>query len=306
MQDQTTLRFTPFPLRGLVLPCLLAGAFLTGGCATFSGTVGPSLRDELDAVITSPPLDQVSWGIRIVDPERGQVLYSQNGHRKFIPASNMKILATSAALSLLGPEYRYQTELWGVGRVEPESGTFDGDLVLRATGDPTLSERFYPSAQAPLDSLAQGLWAAGIRSVTGSLVVDVSAWDSTSVPGTWMVGDLPGTSGATGGAFAIAEGLMTIEVIGGETEGAPAQARWWPENDPDFITVAYLTVHPDSSTRGRRTSYLPESRRLRVEGRVRAGEVDTLRTSQREPVRVASAALLRALERRGIEVRGGL
>ena len=290
-----------------VLPSLfLLSAALSGGCATLPSGSGGTLQEEIDEILSAPPLDQVNWGIRIVDPERGQILYSRHAHLKFIPASNLKILSAATALSLLGPEYRYQTDLYGVGSFREGGRVLDGDLLLAATGDPTLSDRFYPSAEAPLDSLAEGLWAAGIRTVTGSLVVDASTWDSTSVPPTWEVGDLPTASASTGGAFSIAEGALTLEVTAADREGSPARARWWPHLDDEFITVSFATVHPDSSTRGRFISYLPESRRLQIEGKVRVGEVDTLRLSQRDPVRIASAALFQALVRRGIQVEGGV
>ena len=278
---------------------------LSGGCATFRAGGGGVLQEEIDQIVSTPPLDQVNWGIRIVDPERGQILYSRHAHLKFIPASNMKLLSTATALSLLGPDYRYQTEFFGVGSFEEGGRVLDGDLLLRAGGDPTLSQRFYPSAEAPLDSLAEGLWAAGVQTVTGSLVVDVSTWDSTSVPGSWMVQNLSGTSGATGGAFSIAEGVLTVEITAGEEEGSPAHARWWPYLGDESISVEFVTVHPDSSTRGRSIEYLPESRRLELGGKIRVGEVDTIRVSQRDPVRLASAALVRALARRGIEIQGG-
>jgi len=267
---------------------------------------GGVLQDQILQVIGEPPLDQVNWGIRVVDPDRGQILYSRHANLKFVPASNMKLLATSTALSLLGPDHRFRTDLFGVGVFQQAQGVLDGDLLLRASGDPTFSERFYPSSQAPLDSLAEALWASGIRKVTGALVMDVSAWDSTSIPGTWEVDDLPTTSAASGGAFAIGEGVFGIEVVAGTEEGTPARARWWPAVDDEYLSVAFVTAHPDSSTRGRAVEYLPESRRLRVSGMARAGTVDTVWVSQRDPVRLASRALLAALQRRGIQVDGGL
>jgi D-alanyl-D-alanine carboxypeptidase/D-alanyl-D-alanine-endopeptidase (penicillin-binding protein 4) len=280
---------------------------LPGGCATFPSGRGGVLQDEIDEIITAPPLDQVTWGIRVVDPERGQILYSQHGHRKFIPASNMKVLSTASALSLLGPDYRYHTDLFAVGTLDAGGQVLHGDLVLEPSGDPTLSERFYPTSEAPLDSLAEGLWAAGVRTVTGSLVVDASAWDSTTLRGTWMVGDLSAAYAATGGVFSIAEGVLSVEVSAGPEEGAPASARWWPFLDDPFISVGYVTTRNDSTSRPSRTThYLPESQRLRLEGEVTIGQVDTLLISQREPVRLASRALLHALEKRGIEVQGGL
>ena len=294
------------PRRSLALALLHSALAFAAGCATLPGAGPPALRDRIESIILVPPLDQVHWGIQIVDPDRGEILYSRNAHRKFVPASNMKLLSTAAALALLGPEYRYETELWGVGPLRQTDGFLQGDLVLRATGDPTFSERFYPSAEAPLDSLAQSLWAAGIRGVTGSLVVDVSAWDSTTVPGTWMVANLPGTSPATGGAFSIAGGELTVEVLAADQPGDPAQVRWWPGTGEGFFHAAFVTVPRDSTARARRTDYFPEARILRMEGRIPVGASDTVRVAQRDPVSVASVALLQALERRGIQVQGGL
>jgi D-alanyl-D-alanine carboxypeptidase/D-alanyl-D-alanine-endopeptidase (penicillin-binding protein 4) len=264
------------------------------------------LEDTIEEILGDPPLNQVNWGIRIVDPDRGKILYSRNAHLKFVPASNMKVLSTATALSLLGPDFRYETNLYGVGPMAEDPGILDGDLLLRATGDPTFSERFYPSSEAPLDSLAQRLWDAGLRSVTGSLVVDVSVWDSTTVPGSWMVQNLAGTSGATGGALSIAEGVLTIEVTAGDEEGSPAQARWWPYLNDEHISVQLSTVESDTVPRRGRVEYLPESRRLRIQSALEIGQVDTIRIGQRDPVRLASAAMLRALERRGIRVGSGL
>lgn len=280
-------------------------AWVSTGCATLPGGGGPSLETQIDAIIDAPPLHQVHWGILVVEADGGKVLYQRNPHRKFVPASNMKILSTAAALSLLGPDFRYETSLWAAGEVDRETSTLEGDLVLIPSGDPTLSRRFYPTASAPLNSLAAQVRNAGVRTVTGSLVIDASTWDSTSVRGDWMVGDLPWRSAATGGVFAIGEGEIVLEVRAASEEGLPAQVRWWPPTEPDFLAASFLTSHPDSSVR-RQAHYRPESRRLRVEGHVPAGSIDTLSVAQRNPVELASVALLRALERQGIEVRGGL
>jgi D-alanyl-D-alanine carboxypeptidase/D-alanyl-D-alanine-endopeptidase (penicillin-binding protein 4) len=284
---------------------LLLAVVGLGGCATFSGQGGPALEDEIRAIIGEPPLDQVHWGILIVDPDQGRTLFSLEAHKKFVPASNMKVLSTATALSLLGPDFRFETEIWGVGDLNGSTGELKGDLVVRPVGDPTLSERFYPSATAALDSLVQGIWEAGVRSVDGSLVVDLSAWDSTTVPGSWMVGNLTSRSGATGSALAVGEGEMVLEVTAGATVGAPATVRWWPETPQGFFSAAFTTAPPDSSLR-REVEYRPESHHLRVEGQIPLGAVDTLSLSQREPARIASSALLRALESRNIQVGGPL
>src|SRR6266542_1635510 len=51
------------------------------------------------------------WGIQIVDLEDARVIYEQNSHRFFVPASNTKLFTTALALVRLGSDYRYVTSV---------------------------------------------------------------------------------------------------------------------------------------------------------------------------------------------------
>lgn len=282
------------------LVLLLASA----SCAPATVASPPSLSSAVDGVMAEPPLDQVHWGVLALDAGSGTVLYRQGAERKFIPASNMKLPVTVAALHHLGPGYRFETALLAAGPFDAATGVLKGDLVLPATGDPTLSARFWESDVAPLRALADSLRAAGLREVTGSLVVDASSWDSSTVVGSWMVGDLPRSYAATGGAFALAEGVTTV-VVTATAPGEPARVSWEPRGEEGFVLGRVETVGADVEASRIRTGYLPESRRLVLDGEIEAGAVDTLRLATRDPVRQAAAALTRALAEGGVEVKGG-
>ena len=277
-------------------------SMIHAGCATLGMGGGGIDRGRIDAVLDAPPVDQVHFGVLAVDAETGKTLYARDAHRKFVPASNQKILVTSAALSLLGADYRYETALWTNGALE--DGVLHGDLVLVGTGDPTLSQPFWPSGEAALTALADSLRAAGVRRVAGSLVVDASRWDSTAVGPTWELEDLGYAYGATGGAFALDRGEVEVVVHGGYGAEDPVTATWSPLGDRDFLVARLVTAPPDSSTRVRPT-HLPESHKLILDGRVAAASTDTLRFALREPVRQATAALARILAQRGIDVGAG-
>ncbi|UCC25054.1 MAG: D-alanyl-D-alanine carboxypeptidase, partial [Gemmatimonadales bacterium] len=126
----------PARLRAL---CSVPIFLLLAACATSpfqAPWAPPALEEAISASIDSPPLDQVSWGILAVDGSTGEVLYARNEARKFIPASNAKILVTAAALLEMGPDYRFETAVWPTGEVGPE-GLLGGDLVIPGDGDPT-------------------------------------------------------------------------------------------------------------------------------------------------------------------------
>ena len=276
--------------------------FLTAGCASL-GISGTGVdRGAVQGVLDAPPFDQMHVGVLAVDAESGRTLMSHNARRKFIPASNQKVLVTATALSLLGPDYRFSTDVFAVGA---RNGTeLDGDLVVVASGDPSISPRYWTSAEDALRTMADGIRTGGVERVTGSLVVDVSAWDSTSVGPTWEVEDLRYRYGSTGGAFAINEGEIQIVLRAGPVVGSPATMEWRPVGTDDFVRSHVRTVAADSSTRVR-PDYLPESRQLVLEGRVPLGTVDTLTFAMRDPVRQATAALARALSEAGVSVEGG-
>ena len=283
-----------------LLPALILGA---SGCAGSGGGGASVDRQAIHAVLETSPMDQLHFGIHAVDARTGRVVYSQNAKRKFIPASNQKILTTSTALSRLGPDYRYRTEVRTRGAVR--DGTVHGDLEVMATGDPSLSDRYWDSGEQALSAMADSIRAHGVHTVTGSLVVDVARWDSTSVGPTWEVEDLRYGYGSTGGAFALDEGEVQVVVSAGPDVDTPATVSWSPFGTSDFVRSRLVTAPADSTTRVR-PHYLPESRFLRLDGQVPLGAVDTLSFAMRDPVRQAAAALHRTITSAGIHTEQGL
>ena len=74
----------------------------------------------------------------VVSARTGEVLYRRNENRRFMPASNVKLFTTAAALELLDPERRFETRAALRGR-EGERGSWHGDLHLIGGGDPSLT-----------------------------------------------------------------------------------------------------------------------------------------------------------------------
>lgn len=144
-----------------LLALLLVPAAQAGG-----GSVLPhELAEALVARHVSPALT----GATVLDLETGRVVFAQNAHRALRPASNQKLATTYAALTALGPSFRIETDVLGDGI---QSGTtWQGDVVLKGYGDPTLSA-------ADLRSLAQQVAADGIVHVSGRVVGDDSWFDA--------------------------------------------------------------------------------------------------------------------------------
>jgi D-alanyl-D-alanine carboxypeptidase/D-alanyl-D-alanine-endopeptidase (penicillin-binding protein 4) len=261
------------------------------------------LDRSVRAVIDRPPYSQMWWGVLVRDMHDGRTIYERNSTKKFVPASNMKVLSSAAALMELGPDFRYETTVWGTGSVS-RNGTLDGSLVLVGSGDPTWSDRFHPSWRSPLDEVARQLRERGVRRVTGRLVIDASVWDSSSVGGTWQYDDLPWGWAATGGAFVVADGDLRLRVQGTSPAGREATVTIDPALPPARFDARVMTTVTDSIRIY--PGYRYETGQIVVEGEIPPGRGYSTRLAMRDPVRISGELLLAALRDAGIRIEGGL
>ena len=81
------------------------------------------------------------------------------------PASVMKLITTYASLGILGPNYRWPTEVYTTGSIS--GGTLRGDLILKGYGSPDLKPN-------DLQKILQAIRGKGIRNIEGNLVFDNS------------------------------------------------------------------------------------------------------------------------------------
>ena len=299
------------------LPTLALIAALASGCATATGTVGApgvspvvtraSLRATIDSMMALPHFDNAHWGILIVDPERGDTLYSRNAGKLFMPASNMKIVTGSVALASLGPDYRYRTHFATSGTLH--DGMIDGDLLVIGRGDPSLSDRMREDAMTPMREIADSLASRGIRRITG----DVLAWGDAFADEIWGYGwswddfDAPYSAGVDELIFN--EGFWRVRVYGGSRPGDEVTVRT-PAASLPLVEVRAVTIDsvaaPGDSVRPRTRVRLVRENdgSLVVTGRVLVGDSASATIAHRDPAGVYLAALKTALRERGIEVTG--
>jgi D-alanyl-D-alanine carboxypeptidase/D-alanyl-D-alanine-endopeptidase (penicillin-binding protein 4) len=135
-----------------------------------------SLQSALEHALRVPHVSLASTGAVVVDLTTGETVYSRNATLSLLPASNEKLAVTYAALTALGPGFRIETDVLGEG--VQVGTTWQGDLVLKGYGDPTLSS-------ADLAVLAGQVRAAGITRVTGGVLGDESWFDARRTAPGW-------------------------------------------------------------------------------------------------------------------------
>jgi D-alanyl-D-alanine carboxypeptidase/D-alanyl-D-alanine-endopeptidase (penicillin-binding protein 4) len=135
---------------------LSALIFLGTANAQLPGTVQQGLRDA------RVPQASVSIVVQEVGARRPALALNAGVSRN--PASVMKLVTTYAALELLGPAYRWKTEVYQDG----------DDLIFKGHGDPKLNyESFW--------MLLRNLRGRGLREIRGDIVLDRSHFAPVSL-----------------------------------------------------------------------------------------------------------------------------
>lgn len=148
----------------------------------------------------------------VADATTGETLYDRGAGRSAIPASTTKLFTAAAALHVLGPETTFETKVVAGGTVT--GGVLDGDLVVVGGGDPTLTNDPTPSgypAPATLAGLARQVRKAGVRRVTGDLVVDTSLFGGPGLAPGWKQTYVTEGSVAPIRAFMVDGGRVRID-----------------------------------------------------------------------------------------------
>jgi D-alanyl-D-alanine carboxypeptidase/D-alanyl-D-alanine-endopeptidase (penicillin-binding protein 4) len=126
----------------------------------------PTLRSKLrnEAALLGPAV-----GIYVRDLDSGRTLFERKPDLRLMPASNTKLMTTSAALLRLGPDATLRTSV--LATAAPVDGVIRGDVVLVGGGDPYLTP-------AQIQSLADQITALGIRSIHGRVLADSGMFDN--------------------------------------------------------------------------------------------------------------------------------
>ena len=288
-----------------------AGIVLATAAALVGGTVptasaspaDPGLRTKIRSVLSDPRVTRAHSGAIVLDATDGRQLFARYAGRAAIPASNTKIVTAVTALHVLGPGYRFKTDL--IRRARVSGGTLHGNLYLKGYGDPTLRE-------SDLQALAQQVRAAGIRTVSGDLAVDASFFDGTHYNPTWDKSYADDYYAAPVFGLTLAPdadynaGTVQINYAPGSAAGKPARITFTPAAAASYVKI------DNNATTGKRGAAMSFSAArkygtptIKLSGKVPRGRATghTLITVGR-PDLYAAAVFRSELATAGVTVRG--
>ncbi len=312
------------PARGNALrPLVFFGIALAAGASPAAHAQQPprvsapaALSHRVDELLTTPGYEHGHWGVLVVDGKSGQTLYERNVDELFAPASVTKLFSTAAALVELGPNYRFGTPLLRRGEVD-QSGTLHGDLILLAQGDLCMGGRTGPDGKlvfmdddhtyaggnltsqtvptdplAGLDHLVREVHAAGIREITGEVIVDDRYFAPAATTGSGPRRVSP---------IMINDNVLDVLASPGDKVGEPASITIQPATQ--FATVDAAVTTAPAGERPVLVTNPVGPRRFAVRGKLPIGHARVVKIYEvDDPAAFARCLLIEALRRRGVRV----
>ncbi|MEW5711078.1 D-alanyl-D-alanine carboxypeptidase/D-alanyl-D-alanine-endopeptidase [Pseudomonas sp. SB113] len=277
--------------RWLHLLCL---SVLLGGCAS---VLQPSTSSTLDHLLADPALNGATVSVMVRDARSGSTLYQHNPRARLIPASNLKLLTTAAAMDVLGPQYRFSTQLLSNGTQQGER--LAGNLYLRGLGDPTTQFADY-------QALAAQLASQGVRQVQGDLVFDDTWFDAERLGVDWAQDDESTYYGAQISALTVSPntdfdaGTLLVTAKAPVALGQPVSVVVSPSTD--YVQLSNRAVSGPGNSYGITRQH--GTNLLQLTGALAPGKQSRQWVSVWEPTQLVANLFEQALAQQGIQVLG--
>jgi len=192
------------------------------------------LREDIESILDNSDLANAVCGIFVRSCKTGETIFKTNESKNLIPASLTKLFTTSAALNILNPDFRYSTKLYLDG-TKSKKGVFTGNIIIRASGDPTMSEKFGTDVESLFKSWVDVLDSLDIKEINGNIICDDRYLDGQFYAPGWSVDDLIYPFAAPVDAIAVFDNQIKITLSSGDSAGMPVTISIEPHNN--FIEI---------------------------------------------------------------------
>jgi D-alanyl-D-alanine carboxypeptidase/D-alanyl-D-alanine-endopeptidase (penicillin-binding protein 4) len=219
--------------------CCTTGSFAQP--QSTGNTTGTTAGQAAQTLAADETFRQSYVGIKVMTGA-GDVLAAVNDEKTLVPASNMKLISTGAALFALGPEYRFSTEIAHDGHIS--EGTLHGNLYIVGGGDPTLGSKdtLATPLTATFEQWEKAIRSAGINRIEGRIIGDGRWLEGPAEDPTWQWGDL-GTYYGTGlSGLAFYENMMSFSVSPGNATGEAVNIK------PYYPSCSWMTFQYNCTT----------------------------------------------------------
>ncbi len=274
----------------------IVAAVLTATAVDFSGS-----KDAIKRFCTARGMTRAHVGLCVMDLQTGELKVAYCERDSFIPASVTKLVTSATTMKAQPDGFSFITTVACCGSVD-DNGTLKGDLVVRASLDPTVESRFFKEHPSFIAGCLRAVKRCGIKKIEGRVVVDNTIYRENPVPDAWEDPDVAEDYGA--GLFALNyadnQALLKFETTADSfrlVDVTPKCAFGALDNRARIVSA--------KSAAGLRFFRKKNSETLRISGSMsRRNKPYTYRTTMSDAHRAFVNALTDSLAAHGVEVEG--
>jgi D-alanyl-D-alanine carboxypeptidase/D-alanyl-D-alanine-endopeptidase (penicillin-binding protein 4) len=246
---------------------------------------------SFDSILDQPELQPAQISMIVLDLVGDSVIYTYDCRKNMVPASNVKIITGAAALSFLGPEYRYITKLALIGEMQKDK--WRGDLLVIGGGDPAFGLR-------DLEQFVTTISNMGISEITGKIILDDDYFTDERLPVGWAWHYLDARYAAEISALSVNRNVVNVHMEGTQP-GVSAKVYIEP-------ATAYVSLVSDLITKTGEDSIIifrrPEANTIFVDGGIGYGHTRDIEVSVKDPTMFFGEHLKERLSASGVRIRG--
>jgi D-alanyl-D-alanine carboxypeptidase/D-alanyl-D-alanine-endopeptidase (penicillin-binding protein 4) len=254
------------------------------------------LASDIRAILRDKYLTKAEVGVAVAklsDGGQTDVIYRFESDIPLIPASNLKVLTTSAFLDRLGPEFRFRTMLL----------MKDNDLFLIGDGDPSLGDvEMLKKLGWDVDTVFKA-WAEELkkRNITSvrNVYVDDSVFDEEFLHPNWLSRYLGARYAAQVGGVNLNANCIDIWV---KATARGQLVNYTKNPDTNFVTIKNQCVTGTDNAAG--VTRPPGKNDLTLRGEVPTSLGEPISVPIQDPPMFAVTVLAETIAKSGVQVGG--
>lgn len=224
------------------------------------------LRADLMDILNDKAFQSAHVGIAVQAVTNNAYLFRYNENKRFVAASNMKLYTSASALLSLSPDFIYETKLVTDGVIV--QGVLKGNLIIIASGDPTISGYFNNNNPTQVfENWADILIQKGIFKIEGDIIVDNSIFNDNQFGAGWHWDDMLNCYSAPKDAFSFNNNCIALTISPGNGTNTPALIEVEPRTNYVLVSGKIATTSKGSKAFVG-TEYIDNSNRIAVSGNI--------------------------------------
>jgi serine-type D-Ala-D-Ala carboxypeptidase/endopeptidase (penicillin-binding protein 4) len=281
-----------FILAGTLLGCVATRPIISHSVISPPDPL-KQLQQNIDSILSDSLFISAHAGIKIVSLDNGNVLYEHESKTLMNPASNIKLITSAAALTVLDTGYLYKTSVF----VDDNTTHSDAvqNIYLKGYGDPDLTT-------SDLDSMAFAVHQSGINFIANNIIVDDSFFDDNYWGAGWSWDDESDPDAPYINALSVNKNCVRIDILS-DSNAISASL----EPNTDFVTIvnnARIVLDSIRMPLKVKRLSLSNGNTLIIEGDIFSYSRVTQKLSLRHPEIYAGMLFKESLRRAGVSVFG--